>query len=467
MARRKKERKIIKNIEIQDIAAEGKAITRYNDIVIFVSNAVPGDVVDLVITKQKKNFWEAKPINFQKYSDLRTEPKCKHFGICGGCKWQNLPYETQLKFKHKQVVDQITRIGKVQPKEILPILGSQEIYYYRNKLEFTFSSRKWFVDKNEFEEKKTSKALGYHMPGMFDRVLDIEECHLQPPITSEILNKVRNFTIQNKYGYYDPRTHVGYLRNMVVRNNVDGEIMIIMIFAYEDKEKREKLLNFIKENFPQVVSIYYIINEKLNDSYSDLPVHHYHGKEFLIEKIENLKFRIGPKSFFQTNTKQAAQLYKKAKEYAQLQGNEVIYDLFTGTGTIALYFADKASQVVGIEIIAEAIEDAKENAKLNKINNVDFLTGDVKNVLNEKFFETYPKPDVIVLDPPRAGVHKDVIKTILSLSPQKIVYISCNPATQARDINMLSEKYSTELIQPVDMFPHTHHVENIALLKLK
>ncbi len=462
----KKRKQIFKNVEILDLAAEGKAIAKVNDLVIFVKNAVPGDIADILITKKKKNFYEGIPLQFHKLSEIRTEPRCRHFGVCGGCKWQNIPYEKQLKYKHKQVVEQFKRIGKIEPGEILPIIGAEPHFFYRNKLEFTFSNRRWFVEKDEFDKARSSKALGFHMPGMFDRVLDIEKCWLQPEPSNTIRNEIKKFTREHKFSYYDTREHKGFLRNLVIRNNLKGEFMVIVIFGREDEEKRVELLDFVK-NLPSVVSVYYIINRKLNDSYADLPAVHYWGEKFLIEQIGDLKFQIGPKSFFQTNTRQAEKLYDKAKEFAALTGNEIVYDLYTGTGTIALYLANEAKKVIGVEIIREAIEDARINAQLNNLKNAEFFVGDTKDVLNGKFFAEKGAPDVIVLDPPRAGVHKDVLKQILKSAPERIVYVSCNPATQARDVAILSEKYKLTLIQPVDMFPHTHHVENIALLELK
>ncbi len=466
MAKRKK-KTILRNLTIDDFAAEGKSIARKDGLVIFVRNAVAGDVVDVLITKKKKDYYEGVPIKFHTYSKLRTEPKCKHFGICGGCKWQNVSYQEQLKFKHKQVVEQIKRIGKIEPREVLPIIASDHIFYYRNKLEFTFSSRRWFVEQYEFEKIKTSKALGYHVPGMYDRVLDIEECLLQQEPSNKIRNELKKFAIDNKISFYDSRTHKGFLRNLIIRNNTQGEFMVIVIFAREEPELQETILDFIKQTFSQVVSIYYIINPKLNDSYADLEAHHYYGKKFLIENIDDLQFRIGAKSFFQTNTYQARKLYAKAKEFASISQTDVVYDLYTGTGTIALYLAKSAAKVIGIEIIPDAVSDAIENAKLNNIENVEFIVGDVKDILSEEWLKAYPLPDVIMLDPPRAGVHKDVLRVIKEIKPSRIVYISCNPATQARDINILSDEYVLEKIQPVDMFPHTHHIENIALLKLR
>jgi len=466
MTRRKK---IILNLEITDIVPEGKGLGRDNEMVVFVKDVVPGDVVDVLVQKNKSAFKEGIAIKFHKYSDLRQKAECEHFNLCGGCKWQNIEYQEQLFFKNKLVTDAFDRIAKVPVKISNKILGAENIFFYRNKLEYTFSSHRWLTEKEMGNEKPTkANGIGFHLPGMFDRIVDITKCHLQSDLSNEIKNLIRDFSIENEYDFYDIRTRNGFLRNLIIRNSYDsGEYMVIMVFGYEDVEKRVALLELIKNNFSQVVSLYYFINEKVNDIYNDLEQKLYFGKDSIVEKIGDLQFKIGPKSFFQTNTFQAKKLYDLTIQFADLQGDEVVYDLYTGTGTIAQYLSQKAKKVVGIETIKEAIEDAKLNAELNNITNCDFFVGNVEDILKVDFIKQNGKPNVIVLDPPRAGLHPDVVKVLNISKPKKIVYVSCNPATQARDVNMLSENYDVEMIQPVDMFPHTFHVENIALLKLK
>lgn len=466
---RKRRKKVVENLEIIDIVPEGKGLGKKDDLVIFVKNTVPGDVVDAVITRNKPSFKEGKPIKFHKYSDLRVETKCKHFELCGGCKWQNITYDQQLKFKQKIVEDAFERIAKVPVGEILPILESPETFYYRNKLEYTFSSRKW-LEKSQLDDADNinMNGLGFHLPGMFDRILDIDECLLQSTLSDKIRNGVREFAMQNDYTFYDTREHEGFLRNLVVRSsNSTGEYMIVLLIAKDDQEKISKILNYIADNFTEVTSLYYIVNEKKNDSYADLEPVLFKGYEFIIEKLGDLQFQIGPKSFFQTNTNQAKQMYDIALEFADLKGTETVYDLYTGTGTIALYASQKAKNVIGVEIIKEAIDDANKNAEINNITNAKFVVGDMKDVLNIKFVAENGKPDVVLLDPPRAGVHQDALEVIKRAEPSKIVYISCNPGTQARDVAILSDKYEVVKIMPVDMFPHTFHTENIALLQLK
>lgn len=461
-----KRTKIFEQVQIEKIAAQGKAIARVEGLVVFVKNAIPGDVVDIRITKKRKNYLEGTAIKFHKYSPLRIEPRCRHFGVCGGCKWQNLDYQYQLQYKQQEVVEAFEHLAGVSPQNIRPILPSEDTYFYRNKLEFTFSAHRWLTDQDPVSEKHPP-ALGFHAPRMFDKVVDIYECLLQPEPSNQIRNLVRHIALERGYEFYNIREHTGFLRNMVVRNNLAGEFMVMLIVAQDRKEDISYILDTIAGKFPQVISLYYMINTKKNDSYADLTPIHYKGEKYLTEKLGDLQFRIHPKSFFQTNTKQGYNLYRVAKEFAALTGDEVVYDLYTGTGTIALFLASQARKVVGIEYIAEAIEDARENARLNNIDNASFFVGDIKDVMNAQFFEANGRPDVIVLDPPRAGMHKTVVEAIKYASPRRIVYVSCNPATQARDIALLSDKYDLVTTQPVDMFPHTYHVENVALLELK
>ncbi len=461
-------------VEITGIAAEGKALTRINDCVVFVPYCVPGDVVNLQITKKKHNFMEARVESFVKYSEKRCEPVCKHYGECGGCKWQILPYEEQLRYKQQQIVDNLTRIGKIELPEIMPILGSKHIYQYRNKVEFTFADRKWlswdFINANGGIDKvDKAHGLGFHIPNCFDKVLDITECHLMNPINDAIRNSIREYAIAHGLSFYNAHAQEGFLRNLILRNNHKGEYMVIIVFGDDNQtkdkgQKMKDLLEHIHVNFPQITSLLYVINPKCNDTIGDLDVHVYFGNDHIIEEMEDLQFKVGPKSFYQTNTEQAYELYKVARDFAGLTGNEVVYDLYTGTGTIANFVAHQARQVIGIEYVPEAIEDAEINAKINNLDNTLFFAGDMKDILNKEFIEQYGRPDVIITDPPRAGMHEDVINTILFAAPERIVYVSCNPATQARDLNLLDGAYKVEKVQPVDMFPHTQHVENVVLL---
>jgi 23S rRNA (uracil1939-C5)-methyltransferase len=461
--------KIFENVEILDASSEGNSVAKVNDLVIFVKYAVPGDVVTVKIIREHRRFLEAKVVEIIKPSPYRTEVKCSHFGICGGCKWQNLQYKQQLYYKQKQVFDAFTRIGKLSFPEILPIIGSQQIYYYRNKMEFAFSSKMWLTEEqiNSKESFQNRNALGFHLPGMFDKILDIQQCFLQQEPSNEIRNFVKQYCEENNYTFFDNRQQTGLMRSIIIRNSSIGEWMVILMFYADEKEKREKLLNAIADRFPQISSLMYIINSKNNDSYADLDVHLFKGKDHMIEEMEGLKFKVGPKSFYQTNSNQAYELYKVVREFAALKGNELVYDLYTGTGTIANFVAKKAKKVIGIEYVAEAIEDAKVNSTINNITNTEFFAGDMKNVLTFEFIEKHGKPDVVITDPPRAGMHESVVKCLLEIQASKIVYVSCNPATQARDLQMLSEKYKITKVQPVDMFPQTHHVENVALLELK
>lgn len=464
----KKKYPILENIEILELAAEGKSIAKADNLVIFVTHyAVPGDIVDLQVTKKRKKYYEAYPIRYLKYSDKREKPVCCYFGTCGGCKWQNLKYTEQVKFKQKQVNDQLTRIGKTVLKKVNPIISAKNIYYYRNKLEFTFSNKRWITKKEveTGEEIKDSNALGFHIPGRYDKVLNIETCYLQREPSNQIRQAIKQYADKNIPEYFDLVEQKGFLRNLIVRTTSIGEVMIILSFFKNDKQKINLLLEYIKNTFRELNSIMYVINPKANDTINDLDVHLYFGKDHIIEEMDGLKFKIGPKSFFQTNSEQALKLYRITKKFAGLTGIEIVYDLYTGTGTIANYIAHKAKKVIGIEYIEEAVIDARENSKINNINNTSFYSGDIKDVMTLDFMAQHGKPDVIIVDPPRAGIHPDVIKTISFALPDRIVYISCNPATQARDIAILSEKYEITEIQPVDMFPQTQHVENVLLLE--
>lgn len=471
MSRSQQKHPILYNLEIIDIAAEGKAVAKFEDMVVFVSNAVPGDVVDVQITRKSKNFREGYPVFFHKYSDKRVDAFCSHFGVCGGCKWQNLSYVQQLIYKQKQVTDCLQRIAKVELPEINKIIASEHTTYYRNKLEFTFSNKRWLT-KEEMPEDgiqavHNMNGLGFHVQGMFDKVLDIEKCYLQKEPMNKIRNGVKKFAIENNLTFFDLRKQEGFLRNMIIRNTASENLMVIIVFFFEDKQNRELLLNYLAEKFPEITSLFYVINNKRNDSVSDLEPVLYKGEDHITEEMEGLKFNISPKSFFQTNSLQAYQLYKITREYACLTGSEIVYDLYTGTGTIANFIALNTKKVIGIEYVDEAIEDAKKNSKLNNISNTSFFAGDIKDLLTTDFIEQQGRPDVIILDPPRAGVHQNVIDAILFAQPQKIIYVSCNPATQARDIALLDSSYRVTAVQPVDMFPHTHHVENIVQMMKK
>ena len=469
MARKKKSLPILENVMITGVASEGKAIAKVNEVVTFVPFAVPGDVVNLQVTKKKRSFMEARVIDFVEKSAVRSEPFCEHYGICGGCKWQILPYSEQLKHKQIEVENNLRRIGKVELSEITPILGSAKTTFYRNKLEFTFSNRRWRTYEEMLEEKEfdTMNAVGFHIPGMFDKVLDINKCWLQDDIQNQIRNEIRLYALKNNLSFFDLRIQEGFLRTMMVRTTSTGELMIILVFFHEDKTEREKLLQHIADKFPQITSLLYVINSKANDTITDQEVITFKGNDAIFEEMEGLRFKIGPKSFYQTNSEQAYELYKITRNFAELTGDELVYDLYTGTGTIANFVSKNARKVLGIEYVPEAIEDAKVNSALNGIENTLFFAGDMKNVLTEDFIATHGKPDVIITDPPRAGMHDDVIKAILLAEPKRIVYVSCNSATQARDLALLEEKYRVTAVQPVDMFPHTHHVENVVLLQIK
>lgn len=469
MAKNKKPHPILEKITITDIAAEGKAIAKVNDIVVFVPFVVPGDVVDLQVTRKKSHFMEARAIHFHSYAENRTKAVCEHYGICGGCKWQILPYSEQIRYKQKQVVDNLTRIGKIELPEILPIFGSEKTEFYRNKLEYTFSNKRWRTNEEIAEGKvfETMNAVGFHIPGQFDKVLDINKCWLQTEDSNEIRNEVRRYALEHDLTFFDLRNQEGFLRTLMIRTTSTGELMVILVFFHEDKDVQNALLQHIADKFPQITSLLYIINSKANDTITDQEVLVFKGNECIYEEMEGLKFKIGPKSFYQTNSGQAYELYKITRKFAQLTGNELVYDLYTGTGTIANFVAHQARQVIGIEYVPEAIEDAFVNSELNNINNTLFYAGDMKDILNAAFIEKHGKPEVIITDPPRAGMHEDVINAILFAEPQRIVYVSCNPATQARDLSLLDRNYKVVAVQPVDMFPHTHHVENVVLLERK
>ena len=465
---RKKKLPLLENVEITGIASEGKALARVDNLVVFVPGLVPGDVADIQIIRKRKNYLEGLVVHVKELSKMRTKPVCQHFGVCGGCKWQQLPYNRQLIYKQKQVEDNLERIAKVELPEIRPIIGSQEQYEYRNKLEYTFSATRW-LDDLEVESGtiiSDRRALGFHIPGKFDRVLNIEKCYLQKELSNRIRNSIRDFTMQQDYSYYNQRENLGLMRNLIIRNSTLNEWMVVVVFHSDEKVLIHNLMEHIRLNFPEISSLMYVINTKLNDTIHDQQIRLYSGKDHIVEEMDGLQFKIGPKSFFQTNSKQALELYRITREFADLKGDEIVYDLYTGTGTIANYLAKYCVRVIGIENIVSAIEDAKINASANRLSNTGFFCGDIRDVFNTGFVEEYGHPDVIITDPPRAGMHAEVVRAILNALPEKIVYVSCNPATQARDIKLLSERYRVTEIQPVDMFPHTHHVENVVRLDL-
>ena len=445
-------------------------MAKVNELVIFVPYVVPGDVVDLQVKRKKNHYAEAVAVKFHEKSPLRTEPFCSHFGVCGGCKWQCLSYEEQLKYKQKQVFDNLTRIGKVELPEFRPILGSEKTRFYRNKLEFTFSNKRWLTEEEVKQDVKYDQmnAVGFHIPGAFDKVLAIDKCWLQDDISNQIRNAVRDYAYAHNFPFFDLRTQEGLLRNIMLRTSSTGELMVVLQCKVTDDEgrrKMEEILQFMADSFPQITSLMYVINNKCNDTIGDLDVEVFKGNDHIFEEMEGLRFKVGPKSFYQTNSEQAYNLYKVAREFAGLTGNELVYDLYTGTGTIANFVARQARKVVGIEYVPEAIEDAKVNSALNGIDNTLFYAGDMKDILTNDFIAEHGRPDVIITDPPRAGMHNDVIDVILAAEPKRIVYVSCNPATQARDLQLLDGKYKVTAVQPVDMFPHTHHVENVVQLE--
>jgi 23S rRNA (uracil1939-C5)-methyltransferase len=464
---RRKELPLLEKVRITDIGAEGNAIARFDNQVIFVPMLVPGDIVDIQIRKKRKKYLEGTVVRFHEYSPDRIKPRCIHFGICGGCKWQHLPYHLQLFYKEKQIKDNLARIGKVDIRETYPIMGSTEIFNYRNKLEYTFSDKRWLTREEIISDNDFIKedALGFHIPGLFDKVLDIRECYLQPEPSNAIRDAVRRFAHKRAFPFFNLRQQSGFLRNLIIRNTSDGKVMVIVVFYLDEKKRIADLMEFLAAEFPEISSLMYIINNKRNDSLADQVPVLYKGEDHLLEEMEGLKFRIGPKSFYQTNTKQSLRLYNVAKDFAGLTGMEVVYDLYTGAGTIANFVADSARKVIGIEYINESVRDAVINSKINNIKNTSFFAGDIKSVLNDQFISSNGRPDVIITDPPRAGMQREVVGSIIAAGPERVVYVSCNPSTQARDIALMSEQYRVMKIQPVDMFPHTHHVENVILME--
>ena len=462
---------ILEGVKIEAVAAEGKAVAHVNDMAVFVPFVVPGDIVDLRIRKKRKNYAEAEVVRFVEYSPLRVKPVCKHFGVCGGCKWQNLPYDEQLKAKQQQVFDQLTRIGKVELPKFLPILGSEKIYEYRNKTEYGCANKRWYtraeLDALPPDAGLSQGAIGFHITGAFDKIYPIEKCWLMDDLHNQIRNDIYQYAKDNSLSFFDIRGHKGLLRDIMFRNSNTGEWMLLIQFHYDDptdKEKAQLLLQHLVDKFPQITSLLYVDNQKCNDTFGDLELTTFKGNDYIIETMEDLKFKVNAKSFYQTNTDQAYRLYCVARDFAHLEGNEIVYDLYTGTGTIANFVAHQAQKVVGIEYVPEAIENAKVNSQINGIENTDFFAGDMKDILTDDFIAEHGQPDVIITDPPRAGMHPDVVKVILNAAPKRIVYVSCNPATQARDLSLLDPLYKVEAVQPVDMFPHTPHVENVVLL---
>lgn len=470
MARKKKPLPLLENITIENVAAEGKAVAHVDGMAVFVPYAVPGDVCDLQVRRKKHKYAEAEVVRFHHLSEERTEPMCPHFGVCGGCKWQCLRYDRQIHYKQMQVEQQLTRIGKIELPPISPILGSRHTREYRNKLEFGFSNKRWLTQE-EVQSGTTfddMNAVGFHIPGAFDKILDIRECHLMDDINNQLRNEIRRYATEHGLTFYDVRGGEGLLRGMMIRTSATGEVMLLLQFCIHDEAEQlpqaTALMQHLHEQFPSISSLLYVNNTKCNDTFGDLPVMTFHGKDHIYEVMEGLRFKVGPKSFYQTNTEQAYELYKVARSLAGLTGNELVFDLYTGTGTIANFVARQARQVVGIEYVPEAIEDAKVNSEINSIDNTVFLAGDMKDILNRDFIGHYGRPDVVITDPPRAGMHGDVIDTLLFAAPKRIVYVSCNPATQARDLALLDAAYRVTAVQPVDMFPHTHHVENVVRL---
>lgn len=473
MARRKRELPVIEGLEIIDVAAEGNALGRLEtpngNMVVFVPYAAPGDVADVKIDKKKKSFALGHIERLIKPSPIRVAPRCEHFGTCGGCRWQHLPYTEQLAFKQRQVIDALTRIAKIELPECNQIKGSPSAWEYRNKMEYTFSNKKWltFDQLRSGEDFPDRDAAGFHIPGAFDKVLDINRCHLQCDFGNELRTYIKDFGKQNGYTFFDLRNQTGLLRTLMIRTVLTGETMAVMVFGENDPERIKTLLDAVRERFPQITSLMYVINTKANDTIGDQEVLLHSGRDYIVERMENLEFRIGPKSFYQTNSSGAYELYKVVRDFAGLTGNELVYDLYTGTGTIANFVSSRASRVIGIEYVPEAIDDARINSAANGIDNTLFFAGDMKDVLTDEFVATHGRPDVIIVDPPRAGMHEDVVNVILNASPRRIVYVSCNPATQARDLAMLDTRYKVTTIQPVDMFPHTQHVENVVRLELR
>lgn len=467
MGKRKTPLPLLENILITDAGSRGKSIAKVDNRVVFVTGAVPGDVCDLQVFKKKKSFYEAKVVKIHTPSDRRTESFCSHFGVCGGCKWQEMNYESQIFFKQKEVNDNFKHLGKFEFPEINPILGSEKTTFYRNKMEYTFSNKRWLTKAEMDNGEEATNALGFHVPGRFDKIVAIEKCYLQDDIANQIRNFVRDHALENNLEFFDLREQEGLLRNLIIRTSTTGELMVLVAFYRNDKEDITKLLNALKEKFTEITSLMFVVNEKKNDTIGDLDIELFNGNPYIFEEMEGLKFKIGPKSFYQTNSEQAYELYKITRDFADLKGTELVYDLYTGTGTIANFIAKSAKSVIGIEYVEEAIEDAKINSEINHIDNTLFFAGDMKDILVDDFINQHGKPDVIITDPPRAGMHESVINVILNAEPKKIVYVSCNPATQARDLTLLDSKYEIKKIQPVDMFPHTHHVENVVLLEIR
>ena len=475
MARNKKPLPLLENITIEAVAAEGKSLFHWNDLVVFVPFCVPGDVCDIQIRRKKHSFAEGEVVRFVEKSKVRAVPFCQHFGVCGGCKWQNLPYEEQLKFKQQQVFDQLHRIGKVELPEFRPILGSVKIQEYRNKLDYGCANKRYLtkeeissLPKEESQSLKDVPAIGFHITGAFDKILPIEKCWMMDDLHNQIRNDIRDYAVSHNISFFDLRAQVGLLRDIIIRNSASGELMVIIQFHYDEtggEQEAHDLLQHVADTFPQITSLLYLDNQKCNDTIGDQNIIVFKGTDHIFELMEDLKFKVGPKSFYQTNTEQAYHLYSVAREFAGLTGDEMVYDLYTGTGTIANFVAKKAKHVIGIEYVPEAIEDAKINSEINGITNTLFYAGDMKDILTDDFIAEHGRPDVIITDPPRAGMHPDVINTILHAAPDRIVYVSCNPATQARDLQSLDEQYKVVEVQPVDMFPHTPHVENVVLLK--
>ena len=467
--KRKKKNIVLEKLLVEDYAAEGKSLARVDGKVIFIEKVVPGDVVDVRLLKSKKDWAEGVPVQIHSFSADRVEPFCSHFGVCGGCQWQMLPYEKQLQYKHRQVEETLKRIGKVELPAFQPILGAAETKYYRNKIEYTFGNKRYLLPEELSDESISGEqnVAGFHVKGLFDKVVDIKTCYLQAAPTNEIRLAVKDFAKANNWSFYDIRNHVGFLRTMQVRLCTTGELMVNIVVGENDEKKIKLLMEHIRQQFPAITTLLYTVNTKWNDSLYDLEPIVYYGKGYAIEKLEDFQFKIGPKSFFQTNSKQAEQLYKVTREFAELTGAETVYDLYCGTGSIGIFVSDKAKKIIGVEMVAAAIEDAKENAALNNLSSTAFFAGDVIDICNDEFFATHGRPDVIITDPPRAGMHEKLVRKILDMAAPTVVYVSCNPATQARDLNLLDEKYAVTKVQPVDMFPHTHHIENVVQLKLK
>jgi 23S rRNA (uracil1939-C5)-methyltransferase len=465
----KRKKFVLENVPVSGYAAEGKALARIEGKVIFIEGAVPGDIADVFITKNKKDWAEGKALKIRELSTERVTPFCAHFGVCGGCKWQMLPYEKQLEYKEQEVKDVIKRIGKIETP-VLPIIGSEKTIHYRNKLEFTFSNKK-YLTPDEFkdlgEDEWPGGALGYHVPKLYDKIIDIKECWLMDDVNNLIRNTLREYSQKNNLSHYDIKEHKGFLRNVVIRNCTTGELMVNLFFGNEDKKQIENICNYLLEKIPSITTLFYTINQKWNDSMDGLEPKIFFGNGYVIEKLGDFNFKISPKSFFQTNTKQAEVLYNVVKDFASLKGNETVYDLYCGTGSIGIFLSNNAKKIIGVDVIEDAIKDAKENAELNNLQSTTFYSGDVIEICNDDFFALHGKPDVVIVDPPRAGLHNKLVNKLLEISSPKIIYVSCNVATQARDLQILNEKYRVEKIQPVDMFPHTHHIESVALLKLK